>query len=96
MTVASGRGLVTADEGRKMPVAVFYVVPKRPQLNREFLEAFWRLDERWETYGLWFESLDEDAVEQRDEGLDVFEGSGGLVCVCEAEQWSACKTGRWI
>jgi hypothetical protein len=39
------------------------------------------VDERWGTYGLWLESLDEDAVEQRDEGLDVFKGSGGL-CGC--------------
>lgn len=70
MTVASGRGWDVADVGRKRPVAVFCK------------DTGMSLDETRRrcirTYCLSLEPLDEDAVEERDEGLDGLECCGGL------------------
>lgn len=67
MTVASGRGDCVADEGRKMPVAVFCAHQRGEYTGL-----------RGMSHGLGFEALDEDAVEERLEGADGLE-CGGLI-----------------
>jgi hypothetical protein len=68
MTVASGSGDAVAEEGRKIPVAVFYIISHVPiYLYRK---------QKGLTYCLGLESLNEDSVKEGLEGLDVLESSG--------------------
>ena len=65
MTVASGRGEVVAEEGRKMPVAVFCARQRGKKGQRG-------------THGLGLEALDQNTVQKRLYGADGLEG-GSLV-----------------
>lgn len=69
MTVASGRGLLVAELGRKIPEAVFY---RNELVYAAMLQA-------GRTNCLRLEALNENAVEERDDGLDGPESClGGL------------------
>jgi hypothetical protein len=72
ITVASGSGFDVAEVGRNIPVAVFCAPP--------FSSVCVRGKEGGRTYGLGFKALDEDAVEEGDEGPDGLEGSLGSLC----------------
>ena len=56
MTVASGRGLLVADWGRKMPAAVFYE-------QKANMSATWLPEVLQHTYRLGFETLNQDSVQ---------------------------------
>lgn len=80
MTVASGRGWLVVDEGRKMPLAVFYCTYTRiSHSDKTEVKA------RMRTYSLGLETLDENAVEERDDRLDRLER-----CLGSLRSQSAC------
>jgi hypothetical protein len=81
MTVASGSGVFVLDVGRNRPDVVFCVRGRRnaqKQARRQWRVSKCIHDTQACTHAFSLEALDEDAVEQRDEGLDGLE-RGGLV-----------------
>ena len=70
MTVASGSGVLVTEVGRKMPEAVFCRQRQVSERHSSRLRAH-------DTYGVRLELLDQDAVEERHDGLDGLERSLG-------------------